>query len=158
MKRISAFTLACVFVLLAFVSCGGRKALTADEFVRCAEECGLSYRDYSDHSSNESIEGMIIAFDQTSSKTRWKCTFAVFKDEATAKQVFGVYFNNRFKESGEGVSLSDSERTENYERFKCEVDGQFNCVCRVGNTILEFNNIDGKYRGDAEKLIEKVGY
>lgn len=142
----------CFAMVLTLCSCGSKTAASVDDFKSKAKSLGLEIEDVD--SEKDYIKSSCCALKPNVSDDNWFIGFYVAESKKDAEEMY----NYNESEFSQGVSKNVvSKSGDNYKTYHAEKDGKYLYVGYVDDTML-CAEVDLKYKDDAEKLIDDLGY
>lgn len=141
-------------ICLAVVMQSGKKAITIEEFDSQAKELGYIMSEMqSSITEREEVTGSRAAISEDYS---YLVTFYTLKDNDTANN-----FYNEQKETFDRLKQEGNEPVEskgrNYQTYTLKVDGKYNYISKVDNTIIQLTVSESEEQ-KVNELIKKIGY
>ena len=151
-KKLLLVLVLCVSVL-SLTGCGNKKEITVNGFNRMMEERNFAIYDVKEQfSSYSNVTDASVA-----KNDNYQIEYLAFTDDEGAKTSFIVNKNNFENAKGSVTTSQLSITTDNYETYHLVSNGKYMHVTRVGKTII-YADVDSKFKGEVEGIIEDLGY
>jgi len=154
MKRKTIILLALLLIMtLTLSACSLMKpktVLTPEEFKTKMETAGLTVEDATDQFNEETLELLLIAYNDD-----YQIEFYVMDTDANAEQAFAGNVQN-FEELS-GVKSTTKTNGSNFNTFVMTLDDKYAIVSRVGNTFVYIDE-QTEDRDAIRELMKTLGY
>lgn len=150
-KKLGLFLLIALSLLVVTGCSFNKKALTAEEFTKIAEENDLITADVkvSQFSEFETIENAIVAVNTEG----WQIEFYVLDSKESAKSMY----NKNREAFDEETGTTTKIEVGNYTKFSKKSKEKYLVLSRVDNTLLYVDVARDKQK-QVDKIIEALGY
>lgn len=151
-KKITLFSIICLFVLFSLTGCKNKTAISTEDFKSKAEKLGYTTIDItSQYASYGNIKEATVA-----TSNNYQVEFYVLTDEEKAKTMFSTNKTNFENYKGKS-STETSSSIGNYSSYTVTSKGYYMHICRVNNTLL-YVNVIKTHKDSVKELIKELGY
>ena len=131
---------------------GGRTAISVADFVKAAEEKGLTVADTADTYTDEIFQSSRMA----TSPDGWKVVFFDIDSAEHAKTYFDTC--KSFMESKKtGAGTSQITQRDNYALYSQTNGGRFMYVCYVDDTMV-YVDVEDTHKSAVQDFVNSIGY
>jgi len=137
-------------LVLLFVGCSSKTALSDEEFCTKLEDQGFEMYDATEQFEGEA-ESVTVAMNSD-----YQVEFYVMPSVEDAAYLYNLN-KEKFAEAEGGSSINTSVSVANYSTYTLSTPEGYVVVSRVDNTFL-YCNVDASHKADIEQIVKDLGY
>lgn len=149
MKK-SLLALCIGMMVLLFVGCSSKTAITDEDFRTKLEDQGFEMHDVTEQFGDQA-ETVTVAI-----KDDYQIEFYVMPSVEDAEYSYNLNKNN-LEEAKGSSSVNTSASVANYSTYTLSTTEGYAVVSRVDNTFL-YCNVAASHKGDIEQIVKDLGY
>lgn len=130
-----------------------KRAITSDKFIEIIEKEKFKAYNVTNQFGEDHVKNATVAYNE---KLGYQLEFIVFNNNDSAKNAFNLN-KKTFEQNKKEIDKLESSSNNKYSVYSLTTNDKFMYISRINNTLI-YVNIDGSFKTDGIKLINKLGY